>query len=269
MKADSLTNNDSLRQRRDAMYTPLEAAVEEQKRRQHFGKKIPGRDWPPAGVPEHPQGHALLFRHVATPSLEMFRFLDLVEGTGLLPVITEFCQDKYVAQNPLKRALARMGFQRGYSRHGQPLVEYVNVLNDNQQGRTLGDLQTFWGQRLFAFHHELLEHALNGGCHPVIFDCSPQHAHVDGTATAYYREFLLRHCLADCILFDDFLLEGKELPFTRDVVLPAFDAVTAEFGYKPLIVRLSSSEEESSPHWFWYAGELKAFVKNRLREVHA
>lgn len=264
MKTDSPAD-DLLRQRRDAMYTPLETAVEELKnRRRRFAGRTPGRDWLPASVPERSQGHALLFRHVATPSLEMFRFLDLVDGTDLMPVITEFSEDKYVTQNPLKRALARMGFQQGYNCHGQPLVEFVNVLNDNQQGRSLGDLQTFWGQCLFDFHHELLAHALNGGRHPVIFDCSPQHAHVDGTASAYYREFLLRNCLADCILFDDFLLEGKELSFTRDVVIPAFEAVTAEFGFKPLIVRLSSSEEEDSPHWFWYSGELKSFVQKRL-----
>lgn len=62
-------------------------------------------------------------------------------------------------------------------------------------------------------------------------------------------------------------MDDIEGPFTRDVVLPAFDAVTAEFGLKPLIVRLSSPEEETLPHWFWYPGELKAFVQERLQQT--
>jgi hypothetical protein len=31
---------------------------------------------------------------------------------------------------------------------------------------------------------------------------------------------------------------------------------------------LSSPEEESSPHWFWYPGELKAFVQERLHQTN-
>jgi hypothetical protein len=53
------------------------------------------------------------------------------------------------------------------------------------------------------------------------------------------------------------------------VVLPAFDAVTAESGFKPLIVRLSPPEEENSPHWYWYPGELMAFVQERLHQTFA
>jgi hypothetical protein len=86
---------------------------------------------------------------------------------------------------------------------------------------------------------------------------------------AYYREFILRICVADGVLFEDFLLDGIEGPFTRDVVLPAFDAVTAESGFKPLIVRLSPPEEENSPHWYWYPGELMAFVQERLHQTFA
>jgi len=260
--------DETLRQRRDAMYTPLAIALEElQKRRQLFGKKTPGRDWLPDDLPKHPNGYAFLARFIATPNLEAHRFLDLVNGTDLLPAIAEFNHDKFVAQNPLKCALARMGFHNGFNRHGQPLVEFVNVMNSSQQGRPLKDLQTFWGQSLIAFHHELLAHTLNGGVHPVVFDSSPQYFRAGGTAAAYYRKFLLPLCVANCIVFEDYLLDGKELSFTHDVVLPAFDAVTVEWGIKPLIVRLSPSGEEVSPDWFWYPGELKSFVLERLHKT--
>ncbi len=260
----------TLRQRRDAMYTPLEAAIEElHNRRRRFAGRTPGRDWLPDDLPEHSGGYAFTSRYVATPNFETQRFMGNTNGTGLLPVIAGLSRDKFVTHNPLKRALARMCFHHGFNRHGQTLVEYMNVLDDKQQGRPLGEVRTFWGQSLVAFHQELLTHALNGDSHPVIFDNSPQYARAGCCPTAYYREFLLRLCLADGILFEDFLLDETEIAFTRDVVLPAFEAVTGQFGMRPLIVYMTSPKELNLPHWYWYPGELKEFVNNRLKEVCA
>jgi hypothetical protein len=248
------------------MYTPLETAVEElHNRRLRFAGCTPGRDWLRDDLPKHPNGYALLARFIATPNLEALRFLGLAKDSGLLSVIAGSNHDKFVTQNPLKRALARMGFHNGFNRHGQPLVEFVNVMNGSQQGRPMQELRTLWGQSLIAFHHELLAHAINGGGHPAVFDISAQYTRAGGTAAAYYRRFLLPLCIADGIVFEDYLLDGNELSFTRDVVLPAFDAVTAKFGLKPLIVRLSAPKEENSSHWFWYPGEMKTFVQERLQ----
>jgi hypothetical protein len=144
---------------------------------------------------------------------------------------------------------------------------FINIINFNQQGRPLRELQTFWGQSLASFHHELLTHALNGNEHPVVFDSSPHYERAGGSAAAYYRNFLFRLCIADGILVEDYLLSGKERAFTRDVVFPAFDAVSTEFGMRPLIVSLTPPEEEDAPHWFWYPGELKAFVQERMEWV--
>ena len=162
-----------------------------------------------------------------------------------------------------------MGIQRGHNRHGQALVEFINVLDDNQQGRPLAELKTFWGQYLIAFHHELLAYVLNGGGQPTVCDTSRQCARAGGTPAACYRDFYLQLCVADGILFEDFLLDQLELPYTRDVVLPAFDEVTTRFGLRPLIVHITLPEERNSPHWYWYPRELKEFVKNRLKEVRA
>jgi hypothetical protein len=259
---------DSLLPRRDAMYTPLEEAVEElHKRRRNYAGRTPGRDWLPDALIDHANGFALLARFIPTPNFESMRFLRHVDGTGLKPVISGYTHDKFVPQNPLKRGLARMGFHGGENRHGHPLVEYVNVMNGSQQGRPMRELQTLWGQSLISFHHELLTHALNGNEHPVVFDSSPQYERAGSSAAAYYRKFLFPLCVADGVLVEDYLLTGKEFSFTRDVVLPAFDAVSAEFGMRPLIVRLTPPEEEDSPHWFWYPNELKAFMQERMERV--
>jgi hypothetical protein len=260
--------DEALRQRRDEIYTPLDVAVEElHHRRLRFAECTPGRDWLPEPLINSSQGFGLLARFMATPNFEALRFLNLVTGAGLFPVISGFAIDKFFPQNPLKRALARMGFHNGWNRHEQPIVQYLGILNDSQQGRPFGELKTCWGQDLISFHHEFFAHFLNGGVHPAVFDSSEQYIRAGGSAAAYYRKFLLRVCIADGILFDDYLLEGKERNFTRDVVLPAFDAVTAECGMRPLIVRLSPPEEEASPHWFWYPGEMKAFVLERMGRV--
>jgi len=256
-----------LHERLAAIYTPLEEALEELHSRRHaLAGRTPGRDWLPDDLPDQ-RGCAFLSRYIATPNHETHRFLELADGAGLLPVIAGFALDKFVTHNPLKRALARMGFHCGYNKHGHSLVEFVNVLNDNQQGRALGSLQTSWGQSLIAFHHELLAHSLNGGRHPYVFDASSQCARAGGSTAASYREFYLHLCVADGLLFEDFLLDQMELPFTRDVVLPAFDEVTARFGVRPLIVHMTSPEEQSLPHWYWYPEELKAFVKTRLKKL--
>jgi hypothetical protein len=105
------------------------------------------------------------------------------------------------------------------------------------------------------------------GAHPFIHDYSAQCTRAGGCPSGLYREYVLRTCVADGILFEDYLLDEQELSFTRDVVLPAVDVVTAEFGLKLLIVRLTSPEDEASPHWLWYPGELKQYVKARLKKT--
>ena len=256
--------SESLRARVDQIYTPLAKAVEElYNRRKRFNGRTPGRDWLPAWFPADQRGGAFLFRFIATPCFETRRFLELAGECDLLPVIQEYLGDKFVSRNPLKYALARMGFRCGQDRHGHRLVEYLNVMDWAQQGQPLRELRTLWGEPLATLHHELLASALNGFPHPHLYDCSHEYA-LDGCPISYYRH-LFRCFLADGILFEDYLMTNEELPFTRDVVLPAFEAVTLEFGLKPLIVRIDPTESASSPHWFWYPAELKPFVQQRLQ----
>ncbi len=124
MNPDSISETaESLLLRRDAMYTPLEEAVEElHKRRRMFAGRTPGRNWLPDALTGHADGFALLARFIPTPNFESLRFLRHVESTGLKPAISAANNDKFVPQNPLKRGLARMGFHGGENRHGHPLV---------------------------------------------------------------------------------------------------------------------------------------------------
>jgi hypothetical protein len=146
--------DEALRQRRDEMYTPLDVAVEElHHRRLRCAGHTPGRDWLTDHLTNRSQGFGLLARFMATPNFEA---LQIVNGAGLFPAISGFAVDKFFPQNPLKGALAQMGFHNGWNRHQQPIVQYLGILNDNQQGRSFGELRTSWGQDVISFHHEML-----------------------------------------------------------------------------------------------------------------
>jgi hypothetical protein len=227
----------------------------------------PGRDWLPRGFPFDQRGGAFLFRFVATPCFETKRFLELLCGCDLLPVIGEYHRDKYASCNPIKHALVRPGFvlEKKTAINSNSLVEHFKITGKFPI-QPLCEMQTRWGQSLIEFHHEMLASTLKGGEHPLLNDCSQRYANAGARPAVYYPEFL-RVAVADGILFEDFLLDETEWRFTRDVVLPAVDEVTARFGLRPLIVRITSTEEETLPHWFWYPAELKPFVQQRLQKI--
>jgi len=59
------------------------------------------------------------------------------------------------------------------------------------------------------------------------------------------------------ILFENFLLDSKELSFSRDVFLPAFLQIEEETGLKPLIVALEPTEIEEDIFWMCYPLNIK------------
>ena len=247
-----------LRIRLDAIYTPLDVALAELLQRRRSGTNRATHDWLNGVLAPCEPGYAFLFRFIATPNFETQRFLDLTAGTGLLPVIGEYGRDRFTSCNPVKRALGRLGFMQTLKPGEPPFVEYVNVMSWRHQGQCLYDLKTRWGQNLALFHRELLCHVLDGHGHPIIHDFSPQYARA-GAPAAYYRH-IFSACITNGILFENFMLDDTELNFTRDVVLPAYDDTVAQYGAKPLIVRLCPKDTEASQHWYWYPNDLKAFV---------
>lgn len=264
---DAPAETDALLTRLEGLYTPIEEAVAElQRRRSLYSGRPRGGEWLPAELPHHKKGYAFLGRCIATPNFEMLRFLRLAGNAGLLPVIEEYHGDKFVAHNPFKHALGRLSCLRRQAHHGQCLVERINAVDWSQQGRVFRDVRTLDGRSLSEYHHSLLAVALHGKAQPIIYDCSALIAGSGGAPAAYYRAFIMRQCVTDGILFEDFLTDSLEMAFTRDIVLPAFEAVQAETGMKPLITRLCPAADADSPHWLWYPAELKAAMELHLDE---
>ena len=260
----------TLQCRLNAIYTPLaDAVVELRRRRAIFNGNTPGSKWLPPCFPADHQGGAFLFRFIATPCFETLRFLELAGGCGLTPVIGEYHRDKYAPCNPIKRALVKLGFVMGKESENDPLplVEHFKIVGRHPNSQPLCDMRTRWKQSLVAFLHEMFSSMLNGERHPILAEYSQHYADAGARPAAYYSD-LLRVAIADGILFEDFLLDETEWCFTRDVVLPAVNEVTARFGLRPLIVRITSPEEEASPHWYWYSGDLMQFLYSKTSINH-
>ena len=70
--------------------------------------------------------------------------------------------------------------------------------------------------------------------------------------------------LQDGVLFENFLMDGKEQKFTEEVILPAILEIEAECGYKPLIVALEPTGIEGDHFWLSHPFQNKLFVDQKL-----
>ena len=220
-----LRNNDTedFNRFRRFIYTPLALAVEELQARQFSGLLDDlSRDGllnvPPAL--KHPRA-AVLFRQIGTPNYEMHRVVSLARQHDLHLVIWEYHADRFLARNPCKHALGRMGFFGGVGRNGGRKIRYANVIDFNRyDGAALSEVRTVWGQPLIEFHREILLAEYPQLSAENFFDASAWFKSHGGAARSYYKAFtmlFIRHA----ILFETFMLEGEELQFTRDIFLPA------------------------------------------------
>ena len=71
--------------------------------------------------------------------------------------------------------------------------------------------------------------------------------------------------LQNAILFENFILDYKELEFTKEVFLPAFIEIYKRFGIKPLIVALEPTNLEWEIFWMCHPFESKKVVDGRLK----
>lgn len=252
------------------VYTPVEVAIEEMKQRDDnvkLAEYISGVLGYSSKELLKADEYAVLSRPVVTPNYELRRFFTIADALKLKPVVWEYTESKFVPQNECKYALGRMGFFFGVGKKGGIKMEYVNVIDiDKSAGKKISEIQTRWGQSLVDFHHSLFEEyskeALNVAC----LDGSGWYEKYGGKAGEYYFNFLVLF-LMNGILFENFMLDDKEVGFTRDVFLPALIRLRREIGFKPLIVALEATTIEGDKFWMSYPGELISTVRDKLTDV--
>jgi len=203
----------------DEIYTPLEEAKKELDKRwkdKELKKKVDEYlgDNIPKIIADEPK--ALCTAHVASPTWAFFHFWEEAQKIGLKSVAFEYLDDLFVTTNFDKASLGKMIFY-----HGQ----------ENEKVK-IKDIFTLWGEKLVDFHHR----ALNTFYEDIeIFDGSDCYHKMGNTPKEYYK-FMFALYIRNGILFENYLLTGKEKKFTEEVLLPAFEFVWKKFGVKPLIV---------------------------------
>ena len=242
------------------IYTPWEDAIAQLKQRREDAALYVSY---PAPLPEPMQGrmNMVLFRHIATPNHETSRFAMAADiFSDLHPMILEYTRDKFNDRNEWKHFAGKLRFHKGRDRNNQPIVEQMNIINFNDSNNLpISEVKTHWGQSLVDFHHGLFTkvfpHLADN-----YFDLSDWLHAVGPTAKEYYRNFF-KIFVRDGILFENFLVEGKEASFSQAVVVPAFRAVMQETGCRPLIVQLEPTEMETDQFWYSHPHSTKALVE--------
>lgn len=269
---ESVINIDSLVADREAfnafVYTPLEQAIDSLKEREaneELREKV--KSILPNGIPEILEGKksAILFRHLATPNYEIRRFVSIIDVIDHLdPVFWEYHSDKFTSNNECKHALGKMSFHFGRGKKGGQIINRVNVIDFNTyNGKKISDVKTVWGESLIDFHHNLFTNTYPKIDHSAFFDASEWFSKSGGNAKEYYKYFLTLF-LQNGILFENFMLDEKEMSFTKEVFLTAFIEVYKQTGFKPLIVALSPTDIEGDHFWMCHPGESEEHIKNKI-----
>lgn len=250
------------------VYTPLKEAISLLKQREHdeeLREKI--NTILPNGLPEilNGQNSAILFRHLATPNYEIRRFVSIIDAIDdLKPVFWEYHTDKFTSNNECKHALGKMSFHFGKGKKGGEIINRINVIDFNTyNGKRIVDVKTLWGESLIDFHHNLFTATYPKIDHSAFFDASDWFLKSGGNAKEYYKYFLTLF-LQNGILFENFMLDEKEIDFTKEVFLTAFIEVYSQTGLKPLIVALSPTDIEGDHFWMCYPGESERYIKSKI-----
>jgi hypothetical protein len=243
------------------VYLPLADAITELKRRE----TLPDIDTYlatllPFGVPAvmREKKSVAIFRHIATPNYEIRRFVALADlirvsmhaetGIELHPLILEFLDDKFTNRNEWKYSLGRLYLYKGTDKKNAPIFESIYAVDFNtSNSKPIATLKTLWGQSLVDFHHELFA-SVFPSMRDSVFDLSGWLRKNGDDAKTYYK-FFLSLFLKHGVLLENFLLDGTEGSFTKDIILPTLFEIERECGFKPLIVALESTEIEHSRFW--------------------
>jgi hypothetical protein len=242
-----------------SLQTPLKHAYAEIiKRRQNRELIAAVESYLCQDIPEHFVRDTPIFylsRHVGTANYETLRFIQV--GNAFNPnipvVIGQDFEDLFVSNNVLKRALGKLPIDLNVPHARHQRIQYATIVDfSTEQGKRLSTVQTFCGTPLTTFHNELLGTVARGQFE-LVDESDWVTRNYRGSLLAHYKR-LLALLIVHGIMFEDYIIEDE--PFTREVLFPAFDAVTEHFGYRPLITYLVDLGEETTRDWTSYPREV-------------
>lgn len=210
----------------------------------------------------------VLFRQIASPSLETSRFLIASDGVGMKPLFLEYYNDKFTSNNYWKRSIGKLGFYEGVGKKGGMKISYKMIFDFTaNDGKPFSEIKTHWGESLIDFHHRLFENSYHHVNQNNFWDGS-EWLHRTGGKAEYYYNQVLSLFIANGILLENFILEGEERGFTQNVFLPIFNKLYEHFGVKPIIVALEPTSIESADFWLCQNSKTKQNIDTIIQQYN-
>jgi hypothetical protein len=248
------------------IFTPLaEAWSQIQRRRQDTELLQAIEDSLSGDIPPHFRHKSpilYLCRYIATPNFETLRFIELGKPLGAPLVISEDSKGTFFSNNSLKRALGKMSVVKGITRHYDEITENFTVVNFAEaEGMSFGAIRTKGNNALIDLHHELFSLVYPTGI-TIVDESEWIDRHHRENLVEHYKH-LLTLLIAHGIMLESYPAEESRL--INEVVIPAFEYVTKEFGHRPLLCELISSELEPTRDWNAYPSVLYRRLKDEFK----
>jgi len=250
----------------DNIYTSLEEAKAEIKKRWNdpiLKKKV--ETFLSGNIPEivKKEPRFLIVHSLTSPDMEFNRFIDMSIKIGIKPLCYEYLDDIFVTTNPNKASLVKMRiFDRFDNKIGEPVFKFKKIIDlhsgmPKEENKKIRSIKTIWGENLVDFHHRILQTRFPD---IEIFDASEIFGSMGKTAKEYYVKYLSLF-IRNGILFENFIEEGREGEFLKNIVTPAFKKVVEYFGVKPLIIEGVPKNESNDKIWRSYPKYIEEFFK--------
>jgi len=185
---------------------------------------------------------SVLFRQMVSPDNGFYFFQQEAKYLDTKPTVVEYLEDIFVSFNEEKKGYGRLYVNNNY-------IDIINFYDSEK--KTLKDIITIRGEKLFEFHHKLMEETKLDFD---IFDNSDWFKSL-GKAKDYYYQFLL-HFICHGVLFENFVLDEENINenvFTINVVLPAIKKIEDKFGLRPLIVKMYPDGQTMAEDLYWWS----------------
>jgi len=203
--------------------------------------------------------YAVNGKQIATPNFDVRFFLNLVNEEKLKPLFWEFYDDKFTSNNPFKYSLGKLIiFEKIKSKI---IKRRINIIDFNKyDGKKLRDIKTIWGESLINFHKRLFNFYGYNTKKLLFYDGSYWLNKHGKEASSFYEKDLLLYVYHG-ILFENYILNGKEGEFTKNIFLKSFLNVQEITGCKPLIVPIPPMDKdiEEDEIWFSYDEKIKNY----------
>lgn len=203
-------------------------------------------------------GCGVMFRHVCTPNHESHRFISIIDAADLKPFFFTHKSDKFTDNNKAKYNFLKMTIFKGFGKNNGMKLEKYKIGDFNESnGVPINQVITNNGKDLFKFHLDIFLDKYKSILEEQIIDIKEWQEEI---LVDKYYENLMKLFIKDAILFENFLSNGKELEFTKNVFLPAFIKIWKMTGHKPLIVALEPTEIEGDDFWMFYPDDVESFL---------